>query len=178
MLVIGFSPNVNPRCDFEASMVNQLRYAGIEAKSSCLLMPTADELTREAIDRMIVEYGADAVLATSLVQSAVGVEKGGSRDTRGGLNFKATGTGYATGYYGGYGAYGVPVVYGEFQTAPVLASIEGEVSILTMLYQTSDATLVYELTTTASDLHSRGDALATITPPIAERLVQDALIRK
>ena len=61
--------------------------------------------------------------------------------------------------------------------APVVTQVAGEISLLSMLYATSDASLVYELQTEASDLHSRDDALATITPPIADELRGAGLIR-
>jgi len=86
------------------------------------------------------------VLATILVSKEFDVEDGGSRDTRGGAYYKATGSGYATGYYG---AYGVPVVYGEFQTAPSIMTMKGEVRITTKVFETRGATLVYTLDTVA-----------------------------
>ena len=140
-------------------------------------MDTQEPLTRETIEPAVAEYGADSVLTTVLVQSRQGATAGGGRDTRGGLYAKATGTGYANYYSGGYGYYGMPVVYAELRNAPVITTVEGEVSILSMLYATSDATLVYELNTTAHDLHSREGALASITPPIAKRLQREGLIR-
>jgi hypothetical protein len=178
IMVIGLSHNASGRCDFESFMVTQIRATGTEAKSSCMLMKTSEDLTRESIVAVVKEYGADAVLTTVLVQSDQEAEEGGDAETRGGLYFKATGTGYAEGYYrGGYGHYGVPVVYGEFRKAPVITSIEGEVTIRSMLFAVPGATLVYELDTTANDLHSREDALASITPPIAERLKDEGLLR-
>jgi hypothetical protein len=78
---------------------------------------------------------------------------------------------------GGYGYYGVPVVYGEIREAAVINTVEGKVEILSMLYATSDASLVYEMTTTAHDLYSRDSGLSTITPPIAKRLQGAGLIR-
>ena len=118
VLVIGLSPYASGRCDFESFMTNQIRATGAEAKASCYLMNTSEDLTLESIHAVVVEYGADAVLTTMLVQSDMGVKEGGDRETRGGIYLKATGTGYADYYRGGYGVYGVPVVYGEFRKAP------------------------------------------------------------
>jgi len=183
ILVVGLSPDASVRCDYESFQTTQLRSAAVNAKASCYMMPTTEPLTRESIERLVAEYDADAVLTTSLVQSAAGAVQSGSDDTRGEAMYKATGTGYETGYYGrygyygGYGAYGIPVVYAEFQTLPPITTIVGEVRIQTMLYATSDASLVYEMTTTASDLRSRDDALASVTAPIAERLRRDGLLR-
>jgi hypothetical protein len=177
VLVIGVSPNVNGRCQFEKFMVSQLRSASINAKASCNVMKTSEPLTLENIGLAVDEYGADSVLATTLVASAVRAREGGTADTRGGGYYKPTGTGYASPYYyGGYGAYGVPVVYVEFETAPVVTTLEGEVSIQSMLYATHDASLVYTLTTTATDLYSREAALSMLTAPIADRLVREGLI--
>lgn len=184
ILVIGLSPDAGVRCDFESFMTNQLRDT-IEAKSSCMFMKTTEPLTRESIERVIDEYQPDAVLTTSLVHSAVGAAEGGSGDTRGAAMYKATGSGFEDPYYGpyggygyagGYGAWGVPVVYVEFQTVPVVTTVEGEITILSMLYRVADAALIYEVTTAAKNLHSRDEALATITAPIAERLRRDGLV--
>jgi hypothetical protein len=182
VLVVGLSPSASARCDFESFMATQIRAKGADAKASCNLMRTSDPVTRESIEAVVAEYGADAVLTTVLVQADLGTDAGGDRETRGGGYYKATGTGYADYYYGGgygggYGVYGVPVVYGEFRTAPVITTLDGEVQIRSMLYATRDATLVYQLDTTASDLRSRDNALAAITPPIAEQLQRDGLLR-
>jgi hypothetical protein len=177
ILVVGISPDSNLRCDFEHFMVTQLRYAGASATTSCSLMSIKDDLTRETIEPAVAEYNADAVLTTVLVQSVIDTKEGGDRDTRGGLYLKRTGSGFEDYYTGGYGYYGVPVVYGEIREAAVINTVEGKVDILSMLYATSDASLVYEMTTTAHDLYSRDSGLSTITPPIAKRLQGAGLIR-
>jgi hypothetical protein len=176
IMVVGISPDVNLRCDFEHFMVTQLRYAGASATTSCSLMSTKDDLSRETIEPAVAEYKADAVLTTVLVQSMVETKEGGDSDTRGGLYLKRTGSGFENYYTGGYGYYGVPVVYGEVREAAVINTVEGKVSILSMLYATSDATLVYQMTTTAHDLYSRDSGLSTVTPPIAKRLQKAGLI--
>jgi hypothetical protein len=175
VLVVGLSPHAGTRCDFESFMATQLRSTGVDAKASCSLMNTSDPLTRESIEAVVAEYGADAVLTTVLVQADLGADTGGGRDTRGAGYYKPTDIGYDY-YYGGYGVYGVPVVYGEFRTAAPIMTVEGDVSIRSMLYATRDATLVYQLNTTASDLRSRDNALGTITPPIAEQLQKAGLL--
>ncbi|MBL8202208.1 MAG: hypothetical protein JNK40_14665 [Chromatiales bacterium] len=174
ILVVGVTPDVNQRCAFEYSMASSLRSDTVKATTSCAVMSTKEPLTREGIERVVASLGADAVLATNLIASGVGVKEGGSADARGGGYYKATGFGYETGYWG---AYGVPVVYGEFQTAPSVFSISGTVEIQTRLFETRNATLVYSLDTKAKNLESREMALAEITPAIAERLQGDGLIR-
>jgi hypothetical protein len=176
VLVIGLSPYASGRCDFESFMTTQIRATGAEAKASCNLMNTSEDLTLESIHAVVVEYGADAVLTTMLVQSEMGEQEGGDRETRGGIYLKATGTGYENFYRGGYGAYGVPVVYGEFRKAPVITSVDGEAHIRSMLYSTQDKSLVYKLDTTANDLRSRDNALAAVTPRIAKRLQREGLL--
>ena len=114
------------------------------------------------------------MLATSLVDKAWGVEEGGSRETRGDAYYKATDMGYATGYYG---VYGVPVIYGEFQTAPTLTTMQGAVHVTSKLFETRGATVVYTMDTVARDLEARDSGLATLTEPMAERLRRDGLIK-
>lgn len=174
LLVVGVSPDVNQRCAFEYSMASSLRSGSVKATTSCAVMNTREPLTREAIERVVATLGADAVLATSLIASGAAVKEGGSGDAQGGGYYKATGFGYETGYWG---AYGVPVVYGEFQTAPSVFSISGNVEIQTRLFETRKATLVYSLDTKAKNLESREMALAGITPAIAQRLQEDGLVR-
>jgi hypothetical protein len=178
VLVVGLLADAGQRCDFEMFMETQLRSTGADAKASCFLMDITAPVTFESVGAAVDEYGADAVLTTVLVQSAMGEQYGGDRESRGGVYFKATGTGYESFYYrGGYGGYGVPVVYGEFREAPVITTVAGAVEILSTLYATRDASPVYTLITTATDLRSRESALAAITPPIAERLQRDGLLR-
>lgn len=174
VLVVGVSPDVNQRCAFEYSMASSLRSDTVKATASCAVMNTREPLTRQGVEAVVAKLGADAVLATSLVASGVGVKEGGSADARGGGYYKATGFGYETGYWG---AYGVPVVYGEFQTAPSVFSISGTAEIQTRLFETRGAALVYSLDTKAKNLESREMALAEITPAIAERLRNDGLVR-
>jgi hypothetical protein len=179
ILVVGVSPDVNARCDFEQFMATQLSSESVIAKSSCNFMSVDDPLTIESIDKVVIEEQADAVFATMLVASNVEAKEGGMNETRGSGDYKATGTGYGHygGYYGGYGRYGVPVTYIEFQTTAPITTISGEVDILSRLYEVNEGVMVYELTTKANDLQSSDQALAMITAPIAERMRRDGVIR-
>ncbi len=180
ILVVGVSPDINARCAFEQSMTANLRSNTVKATTSCAAMGTKTPLTRENVELAVAKIGADAVLATSLIDSSVKAKEGGSADARGGGYYKATGVGYATPYYGGYGgfgAYGVPVVYAEFETAPSVFSISGTAHIATNVFETSGAELIYSLDTKAKNLQSREMALAEITPAIVERLRKDGLLR-
>jgi hypothetical protein len=95
-------------------------------------------------------------------------------DTRGGGSYKATDAGYATGYYG---AYGVPVIYGEFTTQASVLTMKGEVRVTTKVFETRNATVVYTLDTIARDIESRATGLDTVTTPIADRLRKEGLVR-
>lgn len=173
LLVVGVSPDINARCAFEEALVDSLRATGVTAKSSCTVLGTKVPLTREAVERGVADFGADAVVATRLVASSAGLEEGGTIETRGAGYYKATDIGFETGYWG---VYGVPVVYGEFQTAPSVFSVQGEVRIATSVYATSGPTLVYVVQTNATHLESRDQALVQIGPAIATQLSRGGLI--
>jgi len=133
-------------------------------------MPAKEPLTRENIERVITLIHADAVLATRLVSASTGAQQGGTWDTRGDSQYKAMDY--------GYGAYGMPVTYVEFQTAPPLTSFTSSVHVITKLYATNNATLVYTLDTTtkSQDTDSIAAVLMTITAPTADRLRREGLI--
>lgn len=183
ILVVGVGTDVNQRCAFEQSMTANLRSSTVQATSSCAAMGSKTPLTRENVEAAVAKIGADAVIATSLVDFSAKAKEGGSADAGGGGDLKATDVGYTTGYYGGYagyggfGAYGVPVVYAEFETAPSVFSISGAVRISTKVFETRDAVLVYSLDTKAKDLQSREMALAKVTPEIVDRMRGDGLLR-
>lgn len=71
----------------------------------------------------------------------------------------------------------MPVVYAEFETAPSITVVNGEIELATKLYETRGATLIYEMNTKARNLESRAAGLVEVTAPIAERLRRDGLIR-
>jgi hypothetical protein len=174
ILVVGVSPDVNGRCAFEQALAADLRSPAVKATMSCSVMNTKEPLTRESVERAVAKLGADAVLATSLIASTAKAKEGGSADARGGGYYKPIGYGYDYGYWG---AYGVPVVYGEFETAPSVFSISGTAELSSRLFETQDATIVYSLETKAKNFDSREMAIARITPAIAERLLKDGVVR-
>jgi hypothetical protein len=174
VLVVAVSPDVNQRCAFEQFLVVQIQGETTQAIASCRAMSLKDPLTIENIERVIETHRIDAVMVTSLIAARVGAQEGGSSETRDAVYFKPTGVDYWSGYYG---VYGMPVVYGEFQTAPSVTTVQGEVEILTKVFDTRGATLVYQLNTKARDLESRESGLAIITGPIAEQLREDGLVR-
>jgi hypothetical protein len=171
VLIVGVSPDLNVRCAFESTFASQLKSASTTVISSCDAMNSKEPLTRENIERVVATTHADAVLATRLVSMAAGQQEGTSNDTRGNSVYKATDF--------GYGAYGMPVTAVEFQTAPPLSTITGSIHVLTRLYETHGATLVYTLDTMtkSQEINSTEATLMTIAAPTADRLRRDGLIR-
>lgn len=174
ILVLGISPDVNQRCAFEDSMVQALQDQGVAAASGCAVLGIREPLTRESIERGIESFGADAVLATRPLGSSIQVKEGGTRETRGDAYYKPTDWGYATDYWG---VYGVPVVYGEFQTAPADFYLQGAVQVVSGLFRTADATHVYTVKTDAERIESRQQGMMVGTTSIAGELRRDGLLR-
>jgi hypothetical protein len=174
VLIVGVSPDVNQRCKFEAFMASQLRSESVKAIRSCDAVTKKDPLTLESIEQAVASVQADGVLSTSLVSREVEAKEGGSRDTRGSAMYKATDAGYATGYYG---AYGVPVIYGEFATAAASTTLEGEVRVSSRFYETRDKTLLYTLDTHVRTLESTDVAFSDIAAAIANQLRRVGLTR-
>lgn len=174
VLVVGVTPNVNQRCPFERMLAGRIRSASTAAFASCDVVTKKDPLTRESIEEAVAAKQADAVLATSLVSREWELEQGGTRDTRGGGMYKATDAGWATGWYG---AYGVPVIYGEFKTAPSALTVQGEIRLTTRVFETKGAKLVYTMDTSAGAIESADQAAHELTMAISERLLKDGLIR-
>ncbi len=175
VLIVGVTPDVNQRCAFEYFLASRIHSEQTAAIRSCEAV--ADKyapLTKESIEQAVAKWQADAVVATVLVARQAGAKSGNERDTRGGAYYKATGSGWATDYWG---VYGVPVVYGEFQTAPPITTVKGDVKVETRVYETHGATLLYTLETSARNLESRDEGLAIITTPIADRLRREGLVR-
>lgn len=174
VLVVGVSPDLDQRCKFERFLAARIRSASTEAFTSCASVTKRDPLTRESIEEAVKLKQADAVVATILVSKEWHLKKGGDMDTRGGGMYKAVDSGWATGYYG---VYGVPVIYGEFKTAPSVDTLKGDVEVTTRVFETGNATLVYTLDTAAKNLEDRASGLDAITTPIADRLRRVNLIR-
>jgi hypothetical protein len=172
VLIVGVTPHVNQRCKFEAFMASQLKSESVKAVRSCDAVTKKDPLTLESIEQAVASVQADAVLATNLVSREFETKEGGSRDTRGSAMYKATDAGFASGYYG---VYGVPVIYGEFATAPPLTTVQDEVRVSSRFYETRDKTLIYTLDTHARNLESTDVALSDIATAIANQLRRDGL---
>jgi len=171
LLVIGVSPDRDLRCAFESTFASQLKSASTTVITSCEKMSAKEPLTRENVERAAASANADAVLATRLVSAAAGHGEGNSTDTRGNSVYKATDF--------AYGAYGMPVTYVDFQTAPPLQSITSSLHVVTKLYETHGAALIYTIDTVtkSQEIDSTEATLVTITAPTADRLRRAGLIR-
>jgi hypothetical protein len=171
LLVIGVSPDRDVRCAFESTFASQLASAATTAISSCSKMSVQEPLARENVERVAAAVGADAVLATRLVSMGTGHGQGSSNDMRGDSVYKPTDF--------GYGAYGMPVTYVDFQTAPPLSSLTSSLHVSTKLYDTRGATLIYTIDTVtkSQEIDSTEATLISITAPTADRLRRAGLIR-
>ena len=176
VLVVGVSPDLDARCNFERFLAARIRSEDTVAMTSCASVTKRDPLTRESIEEAVKAKQADAVVATILVSKDWHMKKGGDMDTRGGGGYKDVDSGWAD-YYGFYGVYGVPVIYGEFQTAPSVFTMKGEVRVTSKLFDTSGASVVYTMDTVAKDVESRDRGLSMVASAIAKRLQKDGLVR-
>jgi hypothetical protein len=174
LLVVGVTPDYSQRCNFEFWLVRDLRSENVQAEPSCSFMTKDDPFNRDAIVRLVSEHHYDAVVATSLVALGWHTREGGTYDTRSTGNYKYIASGWDTGFYG---AYGMPVDFYEFKTLPSITNARGQVHVLTKVFETRNASLVYTIDTKAGDIESSQLGLAMITPAIAERLQRDGLIR-
>jgi len=169
VLVVGISPDLNQRCAFERAMVSVLKSDGTQAFVSCDVMPLRSELTRENIEAAVAAKDADAVFATSLISQSWDTKEGGTNDTRGFGQYKAIDS-----YYGVYGS----VVAADFHAAKPLTSVQGEARVVSKLYETKGAMVVYTVETRIRKVESRSEALGELTPPIAKKLRREGLIRE
>jgi hypothetical protein len=171
VLIVGVTPNRNLRCAYESTLASQIQNASTTAISSCDQLNSKEPLTRENIERVVASVHADAVLATRLVSMATGEREGRSNDTRGNSVYKATDF--------GYGYYGMPVTQVEFQTAPPLSAITSSIHVVTQVYDTRSAALLYTLDTktNAQEIDSTEATLMTIAIPTAKGLRSAGLIR-
>src|SRR5215469_14152655 len=161
LLVIGVSPDRDLRCAFESTFASQLRSASTTVITSCAKMSATEPLTRENVERAAASVQADAVLATRLVSMQTGQGEGNSTDMRGDSVYKATDF--------AYGAYGMPVTYVDFQTAPPLQSFKRSLHVLTRLYEAHGAKLIYTIDTVtkSQEIDSTEATLVSITAPTA-----------
>ncbi len=174
LLVVGVSPDYTQRCNFEYWMVRDLRSNKSTADASCNYMSKDEPLSRASVEQLVAKLHSDGVLATRMVASSWLTKEGGSRDTRSTGSYKYIASGYDTGFYG---AYGMPVDFYEFKTLPSVMNTQGAGHIITRLYETHGASLIYTIDTKVKDVESGQLGLAMVTPSIADRLRRDRLIQ-
>ena len=174
VLVVGLSPNYNTRCSFEYSLARAISDGNVVGMDSCSTMTMKQELTKENVIKAVETTHADAVLVTSLVAMKMETKEGAGTDSLGSALYKATDYGFVPGYYGGYG---MPVVYGTFVTSPSITTLQGNIHIMTRVYETQGATVVYQMDTKSKDLENRDEAILDIIPAMANRLRQDKILR-
>jgi hypothetical protein len=174
LLVVGVSPDYTQRCNFEYWLVRDLRSNKLSADASCNYMTKDEPLSRAGIERLVATLHSDGVLATRMVASDWVTKEGGKIDTRSTGSYKYIASGYDTGFYG---AYGVPVDYYQFKTLPSVMNSQGAGHIITNLYETHGASLVYTIDTKVKDVESSQLGLGMVTPSIANRLRHDRLIQ-
>ena len=173
LLIVGVSPDYKQRCNFEWVLATKLRSETVEAITSCSLMKSDVQLSRESIEPVVRSSGTDGVVATRLVDSGASLKEGGTDDTRGSALYKATDVGM--GY--GYGYYGMPVVYGDFAASRPIIELENTFEVVTQVYETRGATPVYSLKTKGKSRDAMNIVREDISSAIAERLRQDGLVR-
>ena len=173
LLIVGVSPDYNQRCNFEWVLATKMRSETVEAITSCSLMKSDVQLSRESIEPVIRSSGTDGVVATRLVDSGASLKEGGTGDTRGSALYKATDIGM--GY--GYGNYGMPVVYGDFAASRPIIELESTFEVVTQVYETRGASPVYSLKTKGKSRDAINIVREDISSAIAKRLRQDGLVR-
>lgn len=176
-LVLGFTTDFNVRCRFERAMAATLRADGVKATASCAEMSMNDPLTKESLLPVVRRLGADAVLATELVDRKLSVQQGGTDEARGEVYWKATGYGWAYDYYHP-GAFGVPVTYVDQTVEEPAFTLQRTTTIASYVYETVGATRVYAMKTTAHKAETREAVLDVVTMGVAERLKRDGLLRR
>ncbi len=171
LLVIGVGSDRDVRCQFESDFASQLKGASTTAIPSCQYLGAKEPLTRENVERVAASMQADAVVASRLISLGVAGGEGNSDDTRGNSVYKATDF--------AYGAYGMPVTEVAFDTAPPLTSLKESLHVVTKLYETQGAKLIYtvDTITKAQEIHSTQETLMSIAVPTAARLRSAGLVR-
>ena len=170
VLIVGVSTNFDQRCAFEFAMASWFSGSATQPIVSCNSMMPKDPLTRANIERVVAAQHADAVLTSAVVTLQVGAQPGYTIPY-----YQVIGQGYVT---GPLGEYGVPVAFVQLESTTSMPTITGDIHILTKLFDTQDATLVYSLDMQAKsdDLQSTSTAIENITGLIATQLRRDGVI--
>jgi hypothetical protein len=170
ILIVGVSTNFNQRCDFEFAMSSQFSGNPPHPIVSCNSMTPTEKLTRANIERAVAAVHADAVLTTAVVAVQTSEQKSEPI-----AYYQVVGQGYVT---GPLGAYGIPVAFVQLESTTPLPTVSGNIHLITKLFDTKDATLLYSLDTQAKDnaLQSTESTMDDLTGQIGDRLRRDGVI--
>ena len=136
--------------------------------ASCDVVAEKNPLTRESIEAAVAAQNADAVIATSLIDKKWNAKEGGTYDSRGSAQYKATDA-----YYGLYGT----VITADFETMGPVTMLNGGATIVSKFYETQGKMVIYTLETTVKNVDSQAAGLIEVTQPIGKRLRKEGLIR-
>jgi hypothetical protein len=170
ILIVGISTNFDQRCAFEFSMASQFTGSSALPLVSCNTMMPKEPLTRANIERLVTALQADAVLTSAVVTLQVGAQASYTIPY-----WQVVGKGYVT---GPMGEYGVPVAFVQLESTQSIPQITGEIHVLTKLFDSRDATLLYtaDIRAKSDDVQSSATAVETLTGLIAGRLRKDGVI--
>ena len=170
IIVLGVSPNIDQRCPFERNLAQRIKSQAEStvAMASCDVVAEKNPLTRESIEAAVAAQNADAVIATSLIDKKWNAKEGGTYDSRGSAQYKATDA-----YYGLYGT----VITADFETMGPVTMLNGGATIVSKFYETQGKMVIYTLETTVKNVDSQAAGLIEVTQPIGKRLRKEGLIR-
>jgi len=133
-------------------------------------MTPTERLTQANIERVVATVHADAVLTTAVVSVHTSEQKGEPTPY-----YQVVGQGYVT---GPLGAYGIPVAFVQLESTTPLPTVTGDVHLITKLFDTKDATLLYSLDTQANDnaLQSTASTMDDLSSQIGDRLRRDGVL--
>ena len=179
LLIVGVTPNYNPRCNYEILVASFLRTNGVTATASCTHLDSTDPLTVDSVAPIVDKLGIDAVLVSELVGRDDDLVEGGSSEQRGEAYYKPIGYGYVYPrpyYYGGYyGSFGLPVTYVKFTAEQSAFGVETSVIVASNLYETNDAQRVFSVQVTA-EKQTMDQVLHSLATSVADRLRRDGLV--
>ena len=170
IIVLGVSPNIDHRCPFERNLAQRIKSESPSTvvMASCDVVAEKNPLTRESIEAAVAAQNADAVIATSLIDKKWNAKEGGTYDSRGSAQYKATDA-----YYGLYGT----VITADFETMGPVTMLNGGATIVSKFYETQGKMVIYTLETTVKNVDSQAAGLIEVTQPIGKRLRKEGLIR-
>jgi hypothetical protein len=173
VLIVGLSSDYNQRCAFEFSLMSQLNANTPIAGASCDFLKPEDPLTRANILKVVASTKADAVVTTRALDSQFKAMQGGTMDDKGGVAYKPDDI-YESSFDDGHG---VVVGIGEVVQYPPITVVAGTVHLLTRVYDTASKSQIDNFQTKVGNIRSETDFLLDVTPPIADQLRRDGIIR-